>query len=149
MVFIWLAALILFCAAEAVTAALVSIWFAAGALTALIVTLCGGALWLQLAVFLAVSVGVLLAVRPAAKRLMARGKSATNADALVGQSAYVTVRINNLKGTGQVRVSGQSWTARALDADEVIPEGAEVKIDRIEGVKLIVHLSGEERTETV
>lgn len=138
-IFIWLGTFVLFCILEAVTVALVSIWFAAGALVALVAALCGGQVWLQLVLFFVVSVAVLICTRPLAKRLMARGKTATNADALLDKCAYVTEVINNLKSTGAVRVNGQIWTARSLDGDDVIPAGAEVKIARIEGVKLIVY----------
>ena len=152
-VFIWLGVLVLSCVVEAATAALVSIWFAAGALAALVTALCGGQLWLQVLVFFVLSIAVLVCTRPLAKRLTNQKKTATNAAALLYRSGYVTQEINNLKSTGNVQVNGQIWAARSLDEDEVIPAGAEVKIERIEGVKLIVYPSdtvpepGEQRKE--
>ena len=58
--------------------------------------------------------------------------------AAIGREAVVTQAIDNLKGEGQVNVSGSIWTARSMD-QTVIPKGASVLVDAIEGVKLIVH----------
>ena len=63
--------------------------------------------------------------------------SATNADRVIGAQALVTETINNTQAQGQVKVSGQVWSARAAQ-DVVIPAGRDVKILRIEGVKVIV-----------
>lgn len=62
----------------------------------------------------------------------------TNAEALVGKNAVVLVEINNLKGTGQAKVEGMEWSARATDDSVIIPQGTTVKIVEIQGVKLIV-----------
>lgn len=133
----WLALLILFSVGEAVTVGLTSVWFAVGALGALLCALFGGNLWLQLGVFLALSGLALALVRPLAKRFLTPGYSATNADRVIGQEAVVTQTIHNLHGQGQVNIAGQTWTARSQD-DAVIPEGALVRVLRIEGVKVFV-----------
>lgn len=133
----WLAALILFAIGEGITVGLTSIWFAIGALGALIVSGLGGTLWLQIVVFLALSGLALLLVRPLAQKFLKPGYSATNADRVIGKSAVVTEEINNLKGSGLVSISGQVWTARS-EQNVVIPAGEEVKILRIEGVKVFV-----------
>ena len=133
----WLVALIVFAVGEGITVGLTSIWFAIGALGALIVSGLGGGLWTQVVVFLALSGLALLLVRPLAQRFLKPGYSATNADRVIGATAVVTEEINNLKGTGLVSISGQVWTARSQQ-DIVIPAGEEVKILRIEGVKVFV-----------
>jgi membrane protein implicated in regulation of membrane protease activity len=133
----WLGALILFAVGEGITVGLTSIWFAIGSLGALIVSGLGGAIWLQAAVFLALSGLSLLLVRPLAQKYLKPGYSATNADRVIGRTAMVTEEIDNLKGTGLVSVSGQVWTARS-EYDVVIPAGTEVTILRIEGVKVFV-----------
>lgn len=137
MTLFWLVALIIFAAAEAATVGLVSIWFAGGALAALITAGLGGAIWLQLALFLVVS-GVMLALlRPFVKRVILPHKTPTNADRHIGQIALVTEEINNLEETGAVRLDGITWTARAA-GDEVIPVGSRIIIEKIVGVRVWV-----------
>jgi len=139
---IWLALLILFGIGEAITVGLTSIWFAVGALGALICALLGTQLWLQIGVFLVLSGVSLALMRPLAKRFLTPGYSATNADRVIGTDAVVTVQIDNLQGKGQVKIAGQEWTARSQD-DQIIPVGTEVKVLRIEGVKVYVQVPEE------
>ncbi|MGI5970276.1 MAG: NfeD family protein [Oscillospiraceae bacterium] len=136
-IIIWLAVLVIFVIIEAATYALTSIWFAAGALAALIAAALKAPLWLQVLIFLAVTAVSLAATRPLARRLMAQGKKHFNADSVLGETGIVTETIDNLAGSGAVRIQGKLWTARSLEG-EVIPEGERVRIERIEGVKLIV-----------
>lgn len=133
----WLALLILFSVGEAITVGLTSIWFAVGALGALLCALVGGNVWLQTGVFLVLSGLTLALVRPLAKKFLTPSYSATNADRVIGQEAVVIQTIDNLYGQGQVNIAGQSWTARSED-DVVIPEGTLVRVLRIEGVKVFV-----------
>ena len=127
---LWLIALIVFAVGEAITVGLTSVWFAVGALGALIAAGFGAALWLQVVVFLA---------RPLAKKFLTPRYQATNADRVIGATALVTEEIDNLKGSGLVNISGQVWTARSAH-DVVIQPGREVKVLRIEGVKVFVEL---------
>ncbi len=134
---IWLALLIVFAITEGVTVALVSIWFMGGALAALIAALCGAELWVQVVLFFTVSILLLLCLRPLSKRLIKQKKVATNADSNIGKEAVVTERIDNLQGSGAVRISGVEWSARSADGSE-IEKGAVVRVLRIEGVKVCV-----------
>ena len=133
----WLIAFIALVAGEAVTVGLVCIWFAAGAVGGFLVAVLGGQFWFQLIVFAAVSALTLALVRPAASRFVHPRRSPTNADRVVNQTASVTETIDNESGTGQVNVLGQVWTARST-LDVVIPAGTQVKVRRIEGVKVFV-----------
>ena len=134
---VWLVLLLLFAGAEALTVGLTSIWFAAGALCALIAALLGVQLWVQIALFLAVSALCLLAVRPLAKRLLNSKVEPTNADRVIGELAQVTEDIDNIRGKGAVVIRGVAWTARSDDGLPV-PTGALVRVLRIEGVKVFV-----------
>lgn len=134
---VWLVLLLAFAAGEAATVGLTSIWFAAGALAALIAALLGGAMWLQIALFLAVSLLCLAAVRPLAKRHLNNQVEHTNADRAIGQEAQVTEDIDNIRGKGAVIIRGVTWTARSEDGS-AIPAGTMVKVLRIEGVKVFV-----------
>ncbi len=135
---LWLAAVIGLAILEASTMALTCIWFAAGAVAALLVALMGGGFWPQLILFTLVSGICLAAVRPLALRHLNSQKTATNADRVVGREGLVIESIDNNRPSGQVRVSGQVWTARSADDHVTIPEGSTVIIRQIQGVKLIV-----------
>lgn len=134
---IWLILLVGLLVIEFATTALTTIWFAAGALAALICALAGGPVWLQVLLFAVVSVILLVLTRPLALRL--RNKTVrTNADSLIGKEAVVTERIDNLHSTGSVTVNGQVWTARSVNQEHTIEKDEVVMIRAIEGVKLIV-----------
>ena len=138
---LWLALLVVFAAAEAVTVGLTSIWFAAGALCALVAALLGGALWIQLTLFLAVSLLCLLAVQPLAKRHLNDKVVPTNADRVIGAEAPVIEDIDNIYGKGAVVIRGMTWSARSENGLP-IPTGAMVRVLRIEGVKVFVEPAG-------
>ena len=135
---VWLVLLILFAAFEAATVGLTSIWFAAGALCALITSLFTDNIIIQLIVFLAVSLIALLLIRPLARKYLIPRRVATNAYRVIGAEGIVTQAVDNLKATGQVQVSGQVWTARSQQEDVTIPAGERVRVLRIEGVKVFV-----------
>ena len=137
MVQIWLILLVVLLVIEFATAALTTIWFATGALAALICAIMGGPMWLQIALFAAVSVVLLVLTRPLAEKLRNRTVR-TNADSLIGQEAVVTQYIDNLHSSGEVVVNGQHWSARSVNPEHTIEKGEVVMIRSIEGVKLIV-----------
>ena len=133
----WFIVMVVFLVAEASSVALLCIWFAGGALAALIATLLGAKLWLQLVLFFLVSGILLAALRPLTKKYWKPRMTKTNVDALVGAQGYVTAEIDNLNATGQVKLGGMEWTARS-ESGEVIAKGTLVQVARIEGVKAIV-----------
>ena len=134
---VWLILLVVLVAGEAITVGLTFIWFAVGAMGGLLVAVLGGAVWLQIVVFLLLSALTLILVRPAAAKLLTPGISPTNADRVLSQIALVTEEIDNIAETGQVKLFGQTWTARSENG-EVIPAQSRVRILRIEGVKVFV-----------
>jgi len=134
----WLIAVIALGVAEAVTVGLVTVWFAIGALAALISSLFGGPLWLQILLFIVVTAVTLVTTRPIVKKYFGKNShKATNADMVIGKEAHVTEAIDNLKGTGAVRCMGKEWSARSENG-ESRAEGEIVLAVKIEGVKLIV-----------
>lgn len=144
MTIIWIAAIIIFGIAEAATAGLVSIWFVAGAVAALIATELGGALWLQFAVFLAVSILALIATRPLAREMLDKTIIPTNADRVLHHEAKVTETVDNENAAGAVYIDGKTWTARS-ETGEVIEKGKMAEVIRMEGVKLYVREVKESR----
>ena len=137
MTIVWTAAIILFGVVEAATAGLVSIWFVAGALVALVAAFVDASLTVQIVLFLAVSAAALIMTRPLLRKITAANATPTNADRVIGQLAKVTEPIDNENSTGAVYVDGKTWTARSAD-DSVIPTGSRVKIESMQGVKLLV-----------
>ena len=134
---VWLVLMVVFLAAEASTVSMVSLWFAAGALIALLTALAGGPAWLQTLLFLAVSAGLLLALRPLVRKYLSPKLTATNVDSVVGTTGLVTAAIDNVSAVGQVKLGAMEWTARSTSG-QPIPAGTLVKVDRIEGVKAFV-----------
>ena len=137
MTMIWTAAIILFGVVEAATAGLVCIWFAVGAVAALLTAVFSASVPLQIGVFLVASAAALALTRPLVKRLTQAQVVPTNLDQVIGKMARVTEAIDNESSVGAVYVDGKTWTARTVD-EEIIPAGAQVRICRIEGVKLFV-----------
>ena len=135
---VWVVLMIVFLIVEGAAPGLVSIWFALGALAALISARLGAQIWLQCVWFIVVSLLALVATRPLAKKYVNSKTQATNADMLIGQECIVTETIDKLRGTGAVTVGGKVWTARADGEETVIEEGSVAVVERIEGVKLIV-----------
>ena len=135
--YFWLAAFVALAALEAATVNLVSIWFAVGALAALIAAALGAPLWLQVTVFILASALSLALTRPLARRFLARRRVPTNADRVLGQTAKVTEAIDNDDARGAVYADGKTWTARSADGNP-IPAGVRVRVLRMEGVTLLV-----------
>ena len=134
---VWLVLIPMFLLIEASTVMLVSIWFALGSLAALLLSLLGASVGLQAAVFLIVSAVSLTALRPLVRKYVNPKLTKTNVDAVVGTTGLVTVAIDNVSAVGQVKLGAMYWTARSTAGDK-IPEGALVRVDKIEGVKVFV-----------
>lgn len=135
---IWLIMIAVLLVIEAVTVGLTTIWFAGGALFAALVSWLGAGLVVQLLVFLAVSVLLLVFTRPLAIKYLNKGVSNTNVNSLIGKKAVVINEINNLAQTGHVRINDVEWIARTVTDDETISEKTIVEIVEVQGVKVIV-----------
>ena len=127
----WLIAMVVLLIIEAVVPGLISIWFALGALAALISALFHAPIWLQIVWFVAVSVLTLVLTRPLVRKYV-------NADMVIGKDAVVTEGIDNLHAKGAVLLDGKTWTARMEQESVKAEPGETVRVLRIEGVKLIV-----------
>lgn len=137
-IIVWLILFILFVVIEIITVGLVTIWFAGGALVAIILALVDASVEVQIIVFAFISFTLLYFTRPVAMKKFNRARYKTNIDSIIGQTAIVTEEISNIQGVGKVVVNGQEWSARALEDDMVIIAGDVAEIVKIEGVKLIV-----------
>ena len=144
LVFVWLVAVIVFLGVEISTVTLTSIWFAAGALAAMLVAMFNGNFIIQIIAFVIVAIGLLYATKPWSKKFIDTKKESTNADRAIGQKVRVIERVSNLDQTGRAFVHGMEWTVRTENDNIVIEQGELVRVLRIAGVKLIV-----ERVEEV
>ena len=133
----WLTMIVVFLLVEASTVTLVSLWFAAGSLAAMLVALTGAGIGFQVTVFVIVAAICLTALRPLVRKHIKPKLTKTNVDAVVGSIGLVTVAIDNVSAVGQVKLGAMYWTARSVSGDP-IAEGTLVKVERIEGVKAIV-----------
>jgi membrane protein implicated in regulation of membrane protease activity len=134
--YIWLGLTVLLLVIEASTVSLTSIWLAAGSLIAFFLALLDIGLWLQITVFLVVSLILLIFTRPFAVKFLKVGTTKTNIDALVGAKGLVVQDITQ-HSTGQVKLKGQIWTAVSKTGETILKD-TEVIVKAIEGVKLIV-----------
>ncbi len=134
----WLVAALIFIVIEIATIGLASIWFAAGALGALLVAVLHGNVIIQTLVFLLISVVLLCMTRPWARKYINSRTQKTNVDSLIGEKTILTETVNNLDATGKAVVLGKEWTVRAKNQNDIIESGALVKVVEISGVKLLV-----------
>ena len=134
---IWLVLMVVFLMVEGASVSMVSLWFGAGALAALTVSLLGAEIWLQVLVFFTVSIVLLAALRPLARKYFTPKLTRTNVDSVVGQTGTVTAAIDNVTGQGQIKLASMEWTARSTSG-EPISAGTLIRVDRIEGVKAFV-----------
>ena len=134
----WLVSMIVLFVIEAATVNLMTLWFAFGALAALVTSLLGGQLWLQIVVFIVVTILTLIPTRKIAKKYFSKSHhQATNFDMVIGKDCIVVEDIDNLLSTGAVKCMGKEWTARSENSEK-IAVGETVTAIAIEGVKLIV-----------
>ena len=137
-IYIWLMVLVFFIVIELATMGLTTIWFAGGALVALLLAAFNASFYVQLSVFLIISIVLLVVTRPLALKYFNKSVEKTNAEGLIGKQAIVVTRIHNIKEEGQVMLGGMEWSARAYEEDRIIPSGSVVEVKEIRGVKLIV-----------
>lgn len=135
---IWLIVFVACIVIEIISMGLTTIWFAGGALIAAAAAAFGVPLWMQIVLFVLVSLILLYFTRPIAVKYFNKDRIKTNAESLVGKQAIVISEIDNLQGIGQVAVEGKEWTARTVTDGITLPTGSVVIIRAISGVKLMV-----------
>lgn len=135
---LWLILFVVCVVIEIISMGLTTIWFAGGALVSVIASLFQAPLWLQVLLFLLVSLILLFFTRPIAVKYFNKDRVKTNVEGMIGKQAIVISEVNNLQGTGQVTVGGMEWTARSVSEDATLPVGSVVWIKDVKGVKLMV-----------
>lgn len=127
MYILWIIVMVAAVLVEAASFALLSIWFAVGALAALIAAILGAGMGVQIGVFLAVSVILLGVTRPLLRKFMPKNYIPTNGELDLGKTAVVIEKIDSMAGTGRVRLEGVDWGAVSADGS-VIEEGVSVTV---------------------
>ena len=141
---IWVGLFILLLVIEIITVGLTTIWFAAGALAALAANVLGANLIIQIIIFLAVSVALLIFTRPWAEKHLNRKRVRTNYEREIGKVIRITEKVDNLDQTGKSVVDGQEWTVRSRNDSDIFEAGALARVVAVSGVKLIVEKCEEE-----
>jgi len=136
---IWLSLAFLLGIAEIMSLDLVLIMLAVGALAGAAVAVVAPTLWwLQILVAAGISVMMLLLLRPT---LLAKVRNMpgyrSSADKMVGSSGMAISQID--KSGGEIKVDGQSWSARPYSSDVVIEQGTEIEVYEIDGVIAVVY----------
>ncbi|MGW1229487.1 NfeD family protein [Streptomyces sp. NPDC001478] len=112
--------------------------FAVGAVAAAVVAALGGGIVAQVLVFVIVSVALTAVVRVIAGRQ--RGdrapQHATGIDALKGRQAVVLERVDG--AGGRIKLAGEVWSARSLDAELSFEPGQQVDVVDIDGATAVV-----------
>jgi membrane protein implicated in regulation of membrane protease activity len=135
---VWVVIAVVLLIAEATTSAFVAVYFGVAALITAAVAAAGLGTPIQLVAFVAIAGGSLLLTRPALQR--AAGKATgirTGVDAMQGRIGVVTRPIGELD-SGQVKIGGETWTARCYYDEEAIPVGSRVEVVKVEGVTALV-----------
>lgn len=135
---VWLVLMIIFLVVEIITVGLVCIWFAGGALLALLSGLFGMPVVGQIILFFAASFAMVFGTRPFVQRFVKPHNVRTNYEELIGREVLVTDRIDNRAGTGTAVFNGQEWTARSIQDEVTIESGEAAVVVEIKGVKLYV-----------
>ena len=138
MLWVWIAVIVVACLMEwATQVQLISIWAALGGIVALILELAGLGKEIQVVVFFAVTILAIVLTRPLAKKMTSFIKTPTNADMNIGKTGLVTKIVDESTGVFRVKVAGADWSA-VTEASDIPSVGSSVKVERIEGVKLVV-----------
>ena len=120
---------------EILTAGFLLLWFA---IAAIVVSFLTTNLFIQILVFVIVSVLLLIFTRPLLSKYAKSDNTVTNSSAIIGKTALVTEEISLLNSTGQINVDGEIWSAKTMDPNLTIPKGSKVEIIGIDGVKACV-----------
>lgn len=133
----WLALFGILVVIELATLGLTTTWFAAGSLLAFLLSIADIPVFVQIIVFIVVSLALLFFTRPIAMKHLNNSRTKTNVDSLAGKIAIVTVKIDNVGASGEAELDGMTWMARTEDST-IVDKGTKVKVLRVEGAKLIV-----------
>lgn len=135
----WLILVVILTIVELATVNLVTVWFIASGIVTLIVSFFTDNATILSSIFVLLGVVLLITTKSILEKLLHSHNEDTNLDRVIGKIGIVTEDIKKNK-IGEVFVDGKRWSAIA---DKTIKVNEEVKILKIEGVKLVVEREGE------
>lgn len=138
MIIFWIALIVVCLVVEIITVGLTSIWFAGGGLLALIACALGAPIWLQILLFLALSLVLVYFTRPWALKYFNPRRTKTNYEDAVGKTVRITEKVDNLAGTGVAVLNGLEWSARTETDGVTIEADTIAEVVAVRGVRLIV-----------
>ena len=126
---------------EMFTSGILALWFAIGALVTAITVMIFPeiSLTIQFIIFATISCILFLTTRKKIKSKFEKGTSQP-VYSILGKTALVTKEINSIKGTGQININGDIWSAKSNNLEIIIPENTKVEVLEIEGVKAVVRI---------
>lgn len=135
----WLVLVIVLSLVEIATVSLVSIWFVASGIVAMILSFFIEDTAIITTIFILLGIFLLVISRPIVNKLRSKDNEKTNLDRIIGETAIVTEDIKK-NVVGEVKVDGKRWSAVSK---EKCLKGDTVKVLKIDGVKLIVEKESE------
>lgn len=137
MLYFWLGVTVVALVLEFITADMVTIWFAGGGLIAMILALLKLSIYVQIPVFIAVSVVCLLCFRKMVMKKLNVKTSNLNADSVIGKE-YILLTEIGFNKPGSIRVNDVVWSAISENEMDEIAEKSKVRIIGLRGNKYIV-----------
>lgn len=136
--YIWLIMAGIFLIAEIITVGFLIFWLSIGSLFAMITSLFTDNLVIQTTVFVISSTILIFVTKPFVKKFATNKNSIkTNVYSIIGKSGIVLEEIDPIKAVGQIKTSGETWSAISKD-NQIIPKNTKVRVLEIKGVKAIV-----------
>ena len=136
---IWLIIAGIFFIGEIATVGFLIFWFGVGSLFAMVARFFKDSIIIQTTIFVISSTILIFATKPFVRKFVDVKKTNTNAFSIIGKTALVIKEINPIQSQGQIKINGEIWSAESENND-IIPEGSEVEILQIKGVKTIVKI---------
>lgn len=134
----WLIAAGIFFIIEMATIGFLVFWLGIGSLLAMVTSFFLDSIIVQFVVFLVTSTLLIIFTRPLVNKFIKIPKELkTNAYSIIGKKGIVTSKINNVEGSGQIKIDGEVWSAKSIDEEE-IEKDTEIEIIEIDGVKAVV-----------
>lgn len=137
-IWVWIAIIVISVVFEAFTIGLTSIWMSGGALAALVFNALGASVLVQIVVFFVVTFLLIYFTRPIAVKYINKKRVKTNYESIIGADVRITEKVDNHMETGKAVYNGMEWTARAVNSGDVFDIEETVKVEAVEGVKLLV-----------
>ena len=145
----WLIAAGIFFIIEMATIGFLVFWLGIGALLAMVTSFLTDSILIQVIVFVITSILLLIFTRPLVNKFVKVPKEVkTNAYSIIGKKGIVISAINNIEGSGQIKIDGEVWSAKSANDDDIAKD-TEVEIIEIDGVKAVVKKITENSTSSL